>query len=58
MDDPVLLKTSGKVYDRSTVTPHIQKHGRDPITQQESALSDLVPLDSLFKALEDYRKTE
>lgn len=57
MEDPVLVKTSGKIYDRGTITAHIQKQGKDPFTQQEAGLGDLVPVDALYKAIEDYKKT-
>lgn len=46
-----MVKTSGKIYDRKIVTMHIQKHGKDPITQQEASVTDLVPIDSLQKAI-------
>jgi len=56
MEEPVLSLSSKKVFDKKVITKYIQEHGHDPFTLQPISEKDLVPMDNLIDAIQEYKK--
>ncbi|EEB09571.1 ubiquitin-protein ligase E4 [Schizosaccharomyces japonicus yFS275] len=42
--EPVISRVSGNVFERRLVEQLVQENGKDPITQQEMSVDDLIPV--------------
>lgn len=55
MIDPVQLRTSGKILDRSCAVQCILRGGRDPFNQKRLTLADLIPQPELAKKIKEWK---
>jgi pre-mRNA-processing factor 19 len=44
MEEPVVSKLSGHVFEKRLIQKHIDANGLCPITNQDLSLSDLIPI--------------
>jgi len=58
MKDPVLLKTSNRIVDRSVAVQCIVRGGRDPFNNMRLSAALLVPQDELKNEIEEFRKQQ
>eukprot|EP00956_Cyclotella_meneghiniana_P024610 scaffold49680_cov63-Cyclotella_meneghiniana.AAC.3 len=52
MTDPVLLKTSGNIVDRKTITQHMLNDSMDPFNRKPLTIDDVVPAVELKKKID------
>ena len=56
MNDPVLLKTSMKILDRSCAVKSILRGGRDPFNNRKLSLADLIPQPELAEKIRVWKE--
>ena len=56
MTDPVLLKTSGSIVDRKTITQHMLNDSMDPFNRKPLSMEDVVPAVELKKKIDAWLK--
>ncbi|TMW65085.1 hypothetical protein Poli38472_009252 [Pythium oligandrum] len=58
MKDPVILPTSGKTMDRSSISQHLMNDQSDPFTRAPLTVSELVPNTELKTKIETWIKEQ
>ena len=54
MTDPVLLKPSGSIVDRKTITQHLLNNSTDPFNRAPLTMDDVVPATELKEKIEKW----
>ena len=58
MTDPVLLKTSGNIVDRKTITQHLLNDSMDPFSRAPLTMDDVVPAVELKEKIDAWLKAK
>ena len=48
LEDPVVSKKTGHIFERKLIEKHIDATGQCPITSQPLTLEDILPIQSSF----------
>jgi ubiquitin conjugation factor E4 B len=56
MTDPVLLKTSGNIVDRKTITQFLLNNSTDPFNRKDLTMDDVVPATELKEKIDAWLK--
>eukprot|EP01083_Nonionella_stella_P293738 998955_1 len=56
MQDPVTLLTSGNTHERLVIEAYINRFNKDPVSQQNTSLTDIVPNDHLKQKIDEWKK--
>merc|ERR1719167_1482513 len=54
MTEPVLLPSSGKIVDRSTIAKHLLTDPSDPFNRQPLTLARVIPQEELRKRIQEW----
>ncbi|CAF0817504.1 unnamed protein product [Brachionus calyciflorus] len=58
MEDPVLLPSSKKIVDRSTISRHLLSDQTDPFNRSPLTLQEVIPASDLKKEIEEWKKSK